>query len=84
MRLLDIIEESDGDRERERRSEVRMLEKEMDWKRVVRIFADVWFLEVEGGYITSDDGLPEELCRERRCVVCREDEGRIEGAASVD
>lgn len=35
---LDIIELSDG--ERERRREVRMLEKERDWKRVVRILTD--------------------------------------------
>jgi len=36
--LLDIVELSDG--ERERRKEVRMLEKETDWKRVVRMLTD--------------------------------------------
>jgi len=36
--LLDIMDESEGDRERRR--EVRMLEKEIDWKRVVRILTD--------------------------------------------
>jgi hypothetical protein len=38
LRLLDIMELSEG--ERERRREVRMLEKEIDWKRVVRILTD--------------------------------------------
>jgi hypothetical protein len=37
-RLLDIIEPWDV--EDERRRELRMLEKERDWKRVVRILAD--------------------------------------------
>ena len=36
--MLDIVELSDG--ERERRKEVRMLEKETDWKRVVRMLTD--------------------------------------------
>ena len=38
FRLLDIMEASDADRELRR--EVRMLEKERDWKRVVRILTD--------------------------------------------
>jgi hypothetical protein len=38
FRLLDIMELSEG--ERERRREVRMLEKERDWKRAVRILTD--------------------------------------------
>lgn len=39
-RLLDIMEESEGDRDRRAEKDVRMLEKERDWKRVVRIVAE--------------------------------------------
>jgi hypothetical protein len=35
--VLLVIEESDGERLRRDEREVRMLEKERDWKRVVRI-----------------------------------------------
>ena len=42
MRLLDIMEVFDG--ERPRLKEVRMLEKDTEWKREVRIFAEVYGL----------------------------------------
>jgi len=45
FRLLDIMEVSDG--ERPRLKEVRMLEKDTEWKREVRIFAGVSGLVVK-------------------------------------
>jgi hypothetical protein len=55
-RVLLVMEESEGERLRREEREVRMLEKERDWKRVVRI------LMVVGGEVVGRTSVVVERC----------------------